>query len=119
VARVAAADRVITGSVVDAADGKPIAGATVAVGAIEVKSDRDGRFVASGAAAGWQTIIVAADGFEPLVTSGRDGASLTLRLVGGQSRGGEIIQVEGRAPLQPERHALDTEQLHPIPGAGT
>ncbi len=116
IARVALADRTISGTVVDARDDKPIAGATVAVGERETVTDLDGHFVAHGVGVGWQTIVVAADKFEPLVTSGRDGASLVLRLVTGG--GSEVIQVEGRAPLQPERHALDTDQLHSQPGAG-
>ena len=112
----ARADRVVTGTVVDDATGKPVPGALVAVGAAEAGTDDAGRFTIGGAPFGRLDVLVIADGYRALFGSARVGEDVTLRLVP-DAGGGEVIRVSGRTPSGPPLH-LGTAEICSLPGAG-
>ena len=119
----------LTGTVVDAATGAPVAGALVATGALEVLSEGDGRFTlaglgglaGAGAGRGPFDLVVVADGYEPLVRRVRAGAPLRLALVASGDLGGsELIRIEEQRVLEPEApgHDLGRDTLRTLPGTG-
>jgi len=115
---VARADRAVTGSVVDAASGQPVAGASVTAGGIEVATDAAGAFVASGVPAGWFDVFVLADGYQPRLARARPGWRLTIRLTPDVG-GGEIVEIQGTAPLTAEPATrVDAGEIRTLPGTG-
>src|SRR5436190_19187376 len=86
----ARADRVVTGTVLDDATGKPVPGALVAVGTGEAGTDDQGRFAIGDAPFGRLDVLVIADGYRALFGSARVGEDVTLRLVP-EPRGGEVL----------------------------
>ena len=112
----AAADRAVTGTVVDDATGAPVAGALVAVGGGETATDDDGRFRIAKVPFGRVEVVVIADGYRAYFGSARIGAALAIRLepAGGSS---EVIRVSGRALAAPPLQ-LDTTAIRNQPGAG-
>lgn len=114
--RDARADRAITGTVVDAATGAPIAEAGVAANDLSATTAADGTFRVSGLPFSRIDVIVVAEGYETYFGSARLGAELAIRLQ--RSDGGaEVIQVQGRAPAGAPLH-LGTEEIRSLPGAG-
>src|SRR5947207_10186494 len=97
------ADRKVTGTVVDDATGKPVAGALVAVGAVELASDDAGRFTVPEVPFGRLDVVVIADGYRAYFGSARAGGELAIRLAADTSAG-EVIHVTGRAPSKPPLH---------------
>ncbi len=117
-APVAQADRVVSGKVVDAGTSTPIANATVTAGGIEVVTESDGHFIASGVPDGGFDVFVLADGYEPYLGRGRAGAVLTIR-VSRDVNGGEIVEVEGKTPLNAEpATAVSSAVISTLPGTG-
>jgi hypothetical protein len=113
---VAAADRAVTGTVVDDATGMPVIGALVAIGGAEAATGDDGRFRVGGVPFGRVEVVVIADGYRAYFGSARIGAVLAIRLEP-TGASNEVIRVSGRAlsgpPLQ-----LDTNAVRNQPGAG-
>src|SRR5689334_18736111 len=112
----ARADRTVTGSVVDDATGQAVAGALVAVGTAEAPTDDAGRFAIANAPFGRLDLIVIADGYRPYFGSARAGSELAIQ-ISGEAKGGEVIEVSGRAPSAPPLH-LSTDEIRALPGAG-
>src|SRR5690349_2590080 len=77
---IAAADRAVTGTVVDDATGAPVAGALVTVGGGETATDDDGRFRVANVPFGRVEVVVIADGYRAYFGSARIGAALAIRL---------------------------------------
>ncbi len=113
--RVAHADRVVVGTVVDSVTNEPVAGALVTVGSGETATDDAGHFRVADVPFGRIDVLVIADGYRAYFGSARIGADLTIRL--DVETGGELIRVSGRAPYSPPLH-LDTTQIRTQPGAG-
>ncbi|MCA9674206.1 MAG: carboxypeptidase regulatory-like domain-containing protein [Kofleriaceae bacterium] len=111
----------IGGVVTDAATGAPVPGAAVSVGQLETTTDDAGRFELTGTDRGPVELIVIADGFEVglvPVTVGRRGATANVTLT--PAAGAEIIEVEGRAPVEPEpyTYAITGDEVRTLPGSG-
>lgn len=115
-ARSVRAERAVTGTVVDDATGKPVVGALVSVGAAEAATDAAGQFHIGELAYGRHDVLVVADGYHTYFGAARVGNTLALRLEPA-ARGGEVIEVSGRAPSGPPLH-LDTTEIRNLPGAG-
>ncbi|MEO8705780.1 MAG: carboxypeptidase regulatory-like domain-containing protein [Kofleriaceae bacterium] len=115
-ARLAHADRAVTGHVVDDTSGAPVVGALVAVGAGEAGTDDDGRFTIGELAFGRLDVVVIADGYRAYFGSARVGAALEIRMVA-EASSGEVIRVSGRVPTGPPLH-LDATEIRNLPGAG-
>jgi TonB-dependent Receptor Plug Domain/Carboxypeptidase regulatory-like domain len=116
-----AASATLTGTVVNAATGAPVALALVAAGALEVLSGDDGRFTLDGVGRGVLDLVVVADGYEPLVQRVRAGVPLRLALIASEGAGGsELIRIEERRKLEPSAPGLDLgrEVLRTLPGTG-
>ena len=104
----------MTGTVVDAKTGKPIAGALVSIGGSDVGSDETGAFHLDGLQFGRLDVVVIADGYEPYFGSARVGGALAIRLEPSHS---EVIKISGHTPNEPTVH-LSTEDVRMLPGAG-
>ncbi len=106
----------LRGRVVDAATGRAVAGATVSAGGAETTTDDDGRYRLDGVS-GRLEIVVIADGYDPALASTRAGRTVELRLV---ATTGEVIEVTGRAPVEPapETYRLTGEEVRTLPGSG-
>jgi hypothetical protein len=118
------AERSIEAVVVDAASGQPVAGALVVAGGVEATSGGDGAVVLAGVAAGAVDVLVVADGYEELLTSGRAGRPLRLALrkvADGNVAGVEVIEISGDAPLadEPPTYDVPVEQVRTLPGSGS
>ncbi len=114
--RVAHAERVVRGRVVDSATGAIVPGAIVAAGTTETVTDEDGRFELGDLPFGRIDLVVIADGYGAYFGSARIGADITIRLEA-ESGAREVIHVSGRAPIGPPLQ-LDTEAIRTQPGAG-
>src|SRR4051794_41154078 len=113
---VARADRTITGTVVDSATGKPVAGALVAIGTAEAPTDDAGRFTISNAPFGRLDVVVIADGYQAYFGSARAGGALAVQLAA-EAGTSEVIHVAGRRPSGPPLH-LGADEIRTQPGAG-
>ncbi|MEZ4362769.1 MAG: TonB-dependent receptor [Kofleriaceae bacterium] len=113
--RRADADRAISGVVVDAATGAPIAEAGIAANDRAATTDATGAFRVGDLPFSRIDLIVVAEGYETYFGSARLGAELRIRLQPDTSS--EVIQVTGRAPKGPPLH-LGTEEIRSLPGAG-
>lgn len=111
----ARAQRAISGQVVDASTGAPIADAGVAANERTAITDAQGRFRLTNLPFSRLDVIVVAEGYETYFGSARLGAELSIRL--SQDAGAEVIKVSGRAPTGAPLH-LGTEQIRSLPGAG-
>jgi hypothetical protein len=112
----AAAERAITGVVLDDATGAPVENAVVVAGEQQAITDAAGAFAIDDVPFGRIDIMVVADGYTAYFGSARIGAALTVRLAG-EAASGEVIEVSGRAPTGPPLH-LSTEEIRALPGAG-
>jgi hypothetical protein len=110
------ADRSLTGVVVDSSTGEPVPGAVIIAGEHQATTDANGAFTIDDAPFGRIDLIVVADGYTSYFGSARIGDALTIR-VDGEGKGGEVIEVTGRAPTGPPLH-LSTEEIRSLPGAG-
>lgn len=115
VPRLAQAERMIFGTVIDAATGQPIPEAGVAANDRSATTDLEGRFRIVNLPFSRIDIIVVAEGYETYFGSARLGSQLDLRLQPDQSS--EVIKVTGRAPSGAPLH-LGTEEIRSLPGAG-
>jgi len=113
---VARADRTITGTVIDSATGKPVAGALVAIGSAEAPTDDAGRFTIANAPFGRLDVVVIADGYQAYFGSARAGSALAVQLAA-EAGTSEIIHVAGRRPSGPPLH-LGADEIRTQPGAG-
>jgi hypothetical protein len=114
---IARAERSISGTVVDHATGAPVAGALVAIGAVEVATDDDGRFEAKNVPFGRLDVVVIAGGYRAYFGSARiGGATLAIRLEP-EAGSTEVIRVSGRLATRPPLQ-LDTTAIRDQPGAG-
>jgi hypothetical protein len=110
-----------TGVVVDARTGKPLAGATVAAGGVEVTSGEDGTFTLDGLAAGKVDVVVFVDGYAPVAVERRRGGPWRFALVPDASvQGGEVITVAAEAPplTKPVPYDLRGDEVRTLPGSG-
>ncbi|MBX3157462.1 MAG: TonB-dependent receptor [Deltaproteobacteria bacterium] len=114
--RLAHAERVVTGSVVDHATGMPVVGALVAIGSVDAATEDDGTFRATNVAGGRLDVVVIADGYRAYFGSTRAGATLAIRLEP-EGTSSEVIRVRGRMPVTPPMQ-LDTQAIRDQPGAG-
>ena len=113
--QVARAEREISGVVVDAATGAPIAEAGVAANDRAATTAADGGFRIGGLPFSRIDLIIVAEGYETYFGSARLGASLDIRLQADSSA--EVIKVTGRAPTGAPLH-LGSDQIRSLPGAG-
>ena len=113
---VARADRVVTGTVVDATTGQPVVGAQVAIGTAEAATDETGRFEIGNAPFGRLDVLITADGYQAFFGSARAGGALAIRLEA-DAGGSEVIRISGRISSGPPLH-LDTSEIRNLPGAG-
>jgi hypothetical protein len=111
----AIAQRSVTGIVVDKSTGGPLAGAIVGVGGVETRSQQDGRFTIEAMPSGLQDITIIVDGYQPFFSQTRAGTFVTASLV---ADGGELIVVQGRSMVEPNRYEVTAEQIRSQPGAG-
>jgi hypothetical protein len=111
----ARADRAISGTVVDATTGAPIAEAGIAANDRSATSDAAGKFRIGELPFSRIDLIVVAEGYETYFGSARLGAELAIRLQPDASA--EVITVTGRAPSGAPLH-LGTEEIRSLPGAG-
>lgn len=111
----ALAQRAISGVVVDAVTGAPIAEAGIAANDRAATTDAEGRFRVANLPFSRIDLIVVAVGYETYFGAARQGAELTIRLSPDTSA--EVITVTGRAPSGAPLH-LDTEEIRSLPGAG-
>ncbi len=110
------AERAVTGTVVDAATGAPIAGALVTVGEGEATTDAGGVFRVGDLPFERVDVLVVADGYGAYFGSARIGGRLVIRLEA-DAGGNEVIRLSGRAPTGPPLH-LDPQAIRTQPGAG-
>jgi len=109
------AGREVTGTVVDAATGEPVAGAIVLVGEGNAETAADGTFAIAELPFGRLDVLVVADGYGAFFGAARIGAALTIRL--GPDSTGEVIEVVGHAPSGPPLH-LGADEIRAMPGSG-
>lgn len=110
--------RMVSGIVVDATSGEPIADAVVAAGTGEpVVTGPDGNFTIR--VTGRPQILVSAAGFADRTVVARNGTS-DLRIELTISDDAEIIELEGKAPDlgKPPTWTMTPDQVRTLPGAG-
>jgi hypothetical protein len=107
--RVAAADT-ITGHVVDAETGLPIAGASILVGDEAAVTDDTGAFTIDASA----TLTVTAAGYAALTVPPK--AGIVVRLA---KKTGEVIEISGKAPEEskPIAYTMTAKEIASTPGA--
>ncbi len=111
----AAAQRAISGTVVDAVTGAPIAEAGIAANDRAATTGADGRFRVTGLAFSRIDLIVVAEGYETYFGSAKLGAELDIQLQADTNA--EVIKVTGRAPAGAPLH-LGADDIRSLPGAG-
>lgn len=110
------ADRTITGVVLDEHTGAPVEGAVVMAGEHQATTDATGAFTIDDVPFGRVDVLVVADGYTAYFGSARIGDAMTVK-ISGEAKGGEVIEVSGRAPSAPPLH-LSTDEIRALPGAG-
>ncbi|HUQ07967.1 MAG TPA: TonB-dependent receptor [Kofleriaceae bacterium] len=110
--------REITGIVVEAATGEPVADAIVVAGNGDpVITDSSGRFTIR--VNGSRQLLVTAAGFGDRTVAIRRSGKASLRIELTLSDDAEIIELEGTAPDQgPQTWELTPDQIRALPGAG-
>ena len=106
--------RSLTGSIVDQATGDAVLGAIGwATGNLETTTADDGRFELAGAPSGWiDTLVVVADGYEPLVQRVRRGLPVRLLVVPtGELGGSELIMIEEKLKLEASPRAMTSAAM--------
>jgi outer membrane receptor protein involved in Fe transport len=106
------------GRVIDT-EGKPIAGATVAIegGGSAVTTDRRGRFTIEAIAVG-ASLVVDAPGYQTSIAA-VSGPKLDDVVLVSEAQASEIIEVQGAAPVQsPGAAQLDRSEVSRVPGTG-
>lgn len=105
-----ASAQVITGTVIDAEHGSPVAGATLLIGRGTAITSWDGKFTVTGRGA----IAVTAAGYESQTLTARPG--MVVRLVRSDD---EVIVITDQAPeeTKPQEYSMSAEDIRTTPGS--